>query len=85
MRVLRPFDRWVAGQELPSSAVKKYEDGGNLPDLIRNGFLSADEPRKVKELTLDDYSVAELKQMAKVAGIPGYSRMKKAELIKELQ
>ena len=41
-------------------------------------------PRKVKETSLDDYNVAELKAMAKEAGIDGFSTMRKAELIEAL-
>jgi small subunit ribosomal protein S2 len=45
---------------------------------------AAKEPKKVKE-DLSKFTVAELKEKAKAAGIEGYSKLKKEELIKVLQ
>ena len=45
-----------------------------------------EEPTKedVKELSLEDLSLAELKDLAKEKGIKGYSKMSKEELLEEL-
>lgn len=52
MMVLRPFDKWRAGEVLPAAAVKDYDERGNIPDLVKNGFLAdKPEPEPVKKPT----------------------------------
>ena len=54
--------------------------------LVENGHMPDEEPTKedVKELSLEDLSLAELKDLAKEKGIKGYSKMSKEELLEEL-
>ena len=43
------------------------------------------EKENIEELSLNDLSLAELKNLAKEKGIKGYTKMNKEELIKELE
>ena len=54
--------------------------------LVEHGHMPDEETRKeeVEELSLNDLSLTELKEMAKEQGIKGYSKMNKEELLKEL-
>ena len=53
--------------------------------LVKHGKLEEDEKDKINELSYEDLSVQELKDLAKEKGIKGYSKMIKEELIKELE
>ena len=54
--------------------------------LVEHGHMPDEETKKeeVEELSLNDLSLTELKEMAKEQGIKGYSKMNKEELLKEL-
>ena len=43
------------------------------------------EKEEIKELSLEDLTLTELREMAKEKEIKGYSKMTKEELIKELE
>ncbi len=53
--------------------------------LVEHGRLEDDETEEVKELSLNDMTLAELKDLAKEKGIKGYSKKTKDDLIKELE
>ena len=44
-----------------------------------------EEPAPKSEVNLDSLKVVELKELAKEKGIPGYSKLKKAELLEALK
>ena len=54
--------------------------------LVEHGKMPEEESSKeeVKELSYEDLSLAELKEIAKEKGIKGYSKMSKEELLREL-
>ena len=54
--------------------------------LVEHGHMPDEETKteEVEELSLNDLSLTELKEMAKEQGIKGYSKMNKEELLKEL-
>ena len=53
--------------------------------LVEHGRLEDDELEEVKELSINDMTLAELKDLAKEKGIKGYSKKSKEELIKDLE
>lgn len=73
MKVLKAFDRYVAGDTMKPEDVEDQRQRGNLDDLLANGFVEG--VQEDESLTL-----AELRQMAKERGIRGYSRMKRETL-----
>ena len=55
--------------------------------LVEHGHMPDEEVEKeeIKELSLEDLTLTELREMAKEKEIKGYSKMTKEELIKELE
>ena len=53
--------------------------------LVEHGKMPEEEKEEDENISLEDLSIAELKEMAKETGIKGYTKMSKEELIKELE
>ena len=53
--------------------------------LVEHGKMPEEEKEEDENTSLEDLSIAELKEMAKEKGIKGYTKMSKEELIKELE
>jgi len=90
-KVLRHFDEFFIGQKVNEDDLARQIQGGNLPDLIKNGFLlemdtemQAAESQKSYGKSLDQWSDDDLKELAKAQGVKGYARMKRETLIERL-
>lgn len=80
-KVIKDFrDKQNANKLYSTKGENKEYTGPREQELIELGYLEA--PKKDK---LDDLTVPELKEQAKEKGIEGYSDMKKAQLIEELE
>lgn len=89
--VLRHFDGFFTGQKVNEDDLARQIQGGNLPDLIKNGFLleikpemQARENQKAYGKPLNQWSDDDLKALAKAQGIQGYWNMKRETLIGRL-
>ena len=58
-------------------------DRANATELVDAG--RAEYAEETPEPCLDDFNVKELRVMAKEAAIPGYTKLKRAELLKALK
>ena len=74
--------------DLIANALLEYETitKEQIDYLVEHGHMPEEDNKKeeVEELSLNDLSLTELKEIAKEQGIKGYSRMNKEELLKEL-
>lgn len=86
MKVLKPFDNYRAGDMMSTEDLLDQESRGNLPDLIKNGYIDGINPYVNQTFadSLDGEPIELLRQMAKEKGIRGYARMKKETLLKRL-
>lgn len=82
--VLRQFDFYQPGDVMSAEDVADQERRGNMPDLLAKGRIAYVTAAAGPSLDLQSLTVAKLKAMAKAVDIPGYSKMKKAELIEAL-
>lgn len=88
MKVLKAFDFYQPGQIMTPEDIADQARRGNLPDLLKNGFVADDEAVAVTSadpvVDYDSMTTNQLKALARKAEIPGYYKMKKADLIKAL-
>ena len=74
--------------DLIANALLEYETitKEQIDYLVEHGHMPEEDNKKeeVEELSLNDLSLTELKEIAKEQGIKGYSKMSKEELLKEL-
>ena len=74
----RPLLDLIANTLLEYETITKEQ----IEYLVEHGHMPEEE---VKDATLDDLSLADLKSLAKEKGIKGYSKLNKEELIKALE
>ena len=74
----RPLLDLIANTLLEYETITKEQ----IEYLVENGHMPEEE---VKDATLEDLSLADLKSLAKEKGIKGYSKLNKEELIKVLE
>ena len=77
--------------DLIANTLLKYETitKEQIDYLIQNGHMPEEETKpdtdKIKEVSLADLSLSELKELAKEKGMKGYSKMNKEELVDSLK
>ena len=79
-RVLRDFDFYRVGQAMRPEDVADQKRRGNLPDLLRNGFIAQEAEENEENET--EFSLEALRERAKAAGI-GHYWVKNAETLLE--
>lgn len=93
VRVLRDFDRYRTGDIMTPADVADQQARGNLPDLIRNGFVKdpAAAPPPVAAAPpmqgisgLNLVATDKLREMARGRGIRGWHNMRRDTLIARL-
>lgn len=90
-KVLKTFDFFAIGQTVLDTDLTRQIQSGNLPDLLKNGFLLemqsaqiAHDTQVVYGKSLDQWTDDDLKALAKAQGIQGYWNMKRETLIGRL-
>lgn len=83
-RVTRAFDFYECGDIMAAADVTKQERAGNIPDLLRNGYIVEDYETAIEEAKQGELSTEVLREMAKDAGIRGYHNMKRETLLERL-